>query len=140
MIRKLHLHRACWMWRGPTMLPRAEFDRRAAAVKIENSRDNSPAVKTLGYCYGVFCHEHAIEARDELARPSHIFPGAIELSEILFQLSGIEPNIPDYRVHSEPPSSMSPKEGTGLRPSFEPWCKGIVGNKRMRRLFLSGAL
>jgi hypothetical protein len=35
---------------------------------------------------------------------------------------------------------MSPKEGTGLRPSFERLYKESVGNKKMRRLFLSGAL
>jgi len=35
---------------------------------------------------------------------------------------------------------MSPKGGTGLRPSFERLYKESVGNKKMRRLFLSGAL
>ena len=64
----------------------------------------------------------------------------VELSEILFALSGIEPKIPEHRVHIEPPSSISPKEGTGLLPSFGPWYKGNVGNKKMRRLFLSGIL
>jgi hypothetical protein len=63
-----------------------------------------------------------------------------ELSGILFQLSGIEPNIPDYPVHSETPSSVSPKEGTDLMPSFEPLYKGRIGRRKMRRLFLSGAL
>jgi hypothetical protein len=43
-------------------------------------------------------------------------------------------------VHIEPGSSISPKEGTGLMPSFEPWYKGIVGNKKMIRLFLIGML
>jgi hypothetical protein len=43
-------------------------------------------------------------------------------------------------VHSESPSSISPKEGTGLLPSFGPWYKGNVGNKKMRRLFLGGML
>ena len=63
-----------------------------------------------------------------------------ELSEIPFALSGIQPKIPEHRVHSEPPSSVSPKEGTGLMPSFEPLYKGRVSNKKMRRLFLSGVL
>ena len=43
-------------------------------------------------------------------------------------------------MHTEPPSSISPKEGSGVMPSFEPWYKGIVGTKKMRRLFLSGVL
>jgi hypothetical protein len=43
-------------------------------------------------------------------------------------------------MHSEPPSPISPKEGTGLMPSFEPSYKGKVGRKKMRRLFLSGML
>jgi hypothetical protein len=64
----------------------------------------------------------------------------VELSEILFQLSGIQRNIPEHPVHSDPPSSISPKKGTGLMPGFEPWYKGNVRNKKMRRLFLSGML
>lgn len=63
-----------------------------------------------------------------------------ELSEILFQLSEIQRKIPDYSVHPQPDSSISPKEGTVLMPSFEPWYKGIVRDKRMRRLFMSGML
>jgi hypothetical protein len=59
---------------------------------------------------------------------------------ILFALSGIQPKIPDHRVHSEPASSTSPKGGTGLIPSFEPWYKGIVRQRKMIRLFLSGML
>ena len=43
-------------------------------------------------------------------------------------------------MHSDSPSSISPKQGTGSMPSFEPWYKGNVGNKKMRRLFLSGML
>src|SRR5215469_949525 len=43
-------------------------------------------------------------------------------------------------MHSEPDLSISPKEGTGLRLGFEPWYKGIVGNKKMRRIFLTGTL
>ena len=43
-------------------------------------------------------------------------------------------------MHTEPDSLIPPKEGTGLKPSVEPWYKGIVGNKKMRRLFLSGVL
>ena len=62
------------------------------------------------------------------------------LSEILFALSGIEPKIPEHRVHIEPGSSISPKEGAGLMPSLEPWYKRRVGNKKMIRLFLIGML
>jgi hypothetical protein len=43
-------------------------------------------------------------------------------------------------MHSEPPSSISPKEETGLMPGFEPSYKGKVGRRKMRRLFLSGML
>ena len=64
----------------------------------------------------------------------------VKLSEILFALSGIQPKMSEHRVHSEPASSISPKEGTGLMPSFAPWYKGNVGNKKMIRLFLSGML
>ena len=63
-----------------------------------------------------------------------------ELSEIPFALSGIQPKIPEHRVHSEPPSSISPKEGTGLMPSFDPLYKRNVGKRKMIRIFLIGAL
>ena len=66
--------------------------------------------------------------------------GLVKQSEILFALSGIEPKIPEHRVHIEPPLSIPPKEGTGLLPSFGPWYKGNVGNKKMIRVFLIGAL
>jgi len=64
----------------------------------------------------------------------------IELSEIIFALSGIQPKIPEHRVHIEPASSISPKEGTGLMPSCEPLYKTNVGNKKMKRIFLIGML
>src|SRR5205807_7841653 len=37
-------------------------------------------------------------------------------------------------------SSIPPKQGTGLMPSFEPSYKGGVGKRKMRRLFLIGML
>ena len=63
--------------------------------------------------------------------------GLVKLSEILFALSGIQPEIAEHRVHTEPASSISPKQGTGLMLSFVRWYKG---NKKMIRLFLSGML
>jgi len=64
----------------------------------------------------------------------------VKQSEILFALSGIQPKMSERRVHSEPVSSTSPKGGAGLIPSFEPWYKGIVRQRKMIRLFLSGML
>jgi hypothetical protein len=66
--------------------------------------------------------------------------GLVKLSEILFALSGIQPKIAEHRVHTEPASSISPKQGIGLMLSFERWYKGNVGNKKMIRVFLIGAL
>ncbi len=43
-------------------------------------------------------------------------------------------------MHSEPASSISPKEGTGWMPSLKAWYKGVAGNKKMIRLFLIGML
>jgi hypothetical protein len=40
----------------------------------------------------------------------------------------------------EPASSIPPKQETGLMRSFEPFCKGGVGNRKMIRIFLIGAL
>src|SRR5947209_2789202 len=37
-------------------------------------------------------------------------------------------------------SSTPPKQGTGLSSSFEPLCKGSVGTKKMKRIFLIGML
>src|SRR5438105_3114659 len=37
-------------------------------------------------------------------------------------------------------SSIPPKQGTGLSSSFEPFCKGSVGTKKMKRIFLIGML
>jgi hypothetical protein len=47
---------------------------------------------------------------------------------------------PINHVHIEPVSSISPKEGTGLMPSFEPWYKEVLRERKMRRIFLSGML
>ena len=43
-------------------------------------------------------------------------------------------------MHSEHALSIPPKEGTGVMPSVEPWYKGIVRERKMRRIFLSGML
>jgi hypothetical protein len=69
-----------------------------------------------------------------------VIRGLVKLSEILFALSGIQPEIAEHRVHTEPPSSISPKERTGLMPSFEPLYKRIVGKRKMIRLYLIGML
>jgi hypothetical protein len=43
-------------------------------------------------------------------------------------------------VHTEPASSISPKEVTGLTATFERFKKEIVGKRKMIRIFLIGAL
>ena len=63
-----------------------------------------------------------------------------ELNRILFELSGIRPKYLITPVHSEPAPPMSPKERTGLMPSFEPLYKENVGKRKMIRIFLIGAL
>src|SRR5205814_9106572 len=40
----------------------------------------------------------------------------------------------------EAASSIPPKQGTGLLSSFEPFCKGSVGKRKMKRIFLIGML
>jgi hypothetical protein len=69
-----------------------------------------------------------------------VFIRGLPPGEILFALSGIQPKIPEHRVHIESASSISPKEAPGLTPSFGPLYKGSVGKRKMIRIFLIGAL
>ena len=43
-------------------------------------------------------------------------------------------------MHTDPAPPISPKKGTGVMPRFEALYKESVGNKKMRRIFLSGVL